>query len=223
MISLPLVFGAFLAGLAGSPHCVLMCGAFASACARPARGLAAWHAGRLVGYGILGAIAGAFSSSIPGPTWLPPAIAVALLCWFAAALAGLLPEPPLRLPGAAAAGRLLEENRGMGARFAFGIVNGFVPCGLVYSALSLPVALADPVAGSIAMVAFGAGTLPSLSIAALTIRRFVPRTLAARRVLAFAVLCAGLWSIAVRSGTLSGAHLHDHPPDGRGAHNLPGR
>ena len=91
MLSLPLVFGAFLAGLAGSPHCVLMCGAFASACARPAPGLGAWHAGRLIGYGALGALAGGFGASVPGPWWLPSAVAVVLLCWFAAALAGVLP------------------------------------------------------------------------------------------------------------------------------------
>lgn len=220
MISLPLVFGAFLAGLAGSPHCVVMCGAFASACARPARGLGAWHAGRLVGYGILGALAGAFGASIPGPPWLPPAVAVVLLCWFAASLAGLLPEPPLRLPGAASAGRLLQENRGLSARFAFGVVNGFVPCGLVYSALSLPVALASPAAGALAMIAFGAGTLPSLSIAALTLRRLAPRTIAGRRILALAVLCAGLWSIGIRTGTLAGTRSHVHS-SGSGVHNLP--
>ena len=222
MISLPLVFGAFLAGLAGSPHCVVMCGAFASACARPARGLGAWHAGRLAGYGILGSLAGVFGASIPGPPWLPPAVAVILLCWFAAALAGLIPEPRLLLPGFVSAGRLLEENRGMGARFTFGVVNGFVPCGLVYSALSLPVALADPGAGALAMVAFGAGTLPSLSIAAVTLRRFAPRTLAGRRILALAVLCAGLWSIGIRTGTLAGMRSHEHST-GSEAHNLPGR
>jgi hypothetical protein len=222
MISLPLVFGAFLAGLAGSPHCVLMCGAFASACARPAPGLAAWHAGRLIGYGVLGALAGTFGASMPGPWWLPSAVAVVLLCWFAAALAGLLPEPRVRLPGSARAGRLLEENRGPGARLLFGIVNGFVPCGLVYSALSLPVALADPVSGALAMVAFGAGTLPALSVATLTLRRLAPRTLAGRRVLALAVLCAGLWSVAVRSGTLPGGHARA-VPGGHEAHNLPAR
>jgi sulfite exporter TauE/SafE len=222
MITLPLVVGAFLAGLAGSPHCVVMCGAFASACARPARGLVPWHAGRLLGYGILGAVAGAVGAVIPGPSWLPPVLAVVLLCWFAAALAGLLPEPPLRLPGAATAGRLLQEDRGMAARFAFGIVNGFVPCGLVYSALSVPVALASPGAGAVAMLAFGAGTLPSLSIAALTIRRFAPRTIAGRRLLALAVLCAGLWSIGVRTGALAGGRVHEHSA-GSAGHNLPAR
>jgi sulfite exporter TauE/SafE len=222
MITLPLVVGAFLAGLSGSPHCMVMCGAFASACARPARGLLAWHGGRLLGYGILGAVAGAIGASIPGPSWLPPVVAVVLLCWFAAALAGLMREPSFRLPAPASAGRLLQENRGMAARFAFGVINGFVPCGLVYSALSLPVALATPEGGAVAMLAFGAGTLPSTSIAALTIRRLVPGTLAGRRILALAVLLAGLWSIGMRTGAMPGWRAHEHS-SGSAAHNVPGR
>src|SRR5690606_7731256 len=51
----PLVLGAGLAGLVGSPHCVGMCGGFATACATPTRHAVAWHAGRLVTYGVLGA------------------------------------------------------------------------------------------------------------------------------------------------------------------------
>ena len=54
----PFLLTALLAGLAGSPHCVAMCGAFASACAVHRPGFGAWHAGRLVAYAILGALAG---------------------------------------------------------------------------------------------------------------------------------------------------------------------
>lgn len=218
MFSLPIMFGAFVAGLAGSPHCAVMCGAFASACARPARGLAAWHAGRLAAYAALGALAGTAGAVVPGPAWLAPAIAVALLCWFAAGLAGLLPEPPVRLPGWARAGRLLDERRGPAARFAFGVVNGFIPCGLVYSALSVPVALAAPLAGAAAMLAFGAGTIPMTTAAGLLSRRLAPRTIAGRRVLALAVLLAGLWAVGMRAGALPGAMMHHTA--GASAHNL---
>jgi len=206
----PLLLGAFLAGLAGSPHCVMMCGPFAAACARPAAGLIPWHAGRLAGYAILGAAAGAAGAVIPGPAWLPSLIAALFLVAFAAALAGLLPEPRVVLPGFAAAGRLLREGRGPAARFGFGVVNGFIPCGLVYSALSIPVALARPLPGALAMLAFGAGTLPALSIAAVGLRRFVPASLTARRVVATLVLTAGLWSIGMRAGWWS-ARGSEHP------------
>ena len=188
----------------------MMCGPFAAACARPAAGLVPWHAGRLAGYAILGAGAGAAGAALPGPAWLPSMIAALFLAVFAAALAGVLPEPRVVLPGFAAAGRLLREGRGPAARLGFGLVNGFIPCGLVYSALSIPVALARPLPGAVAMLAFGAGTLPALSMAAVGLRRYTPAGLAARRVIAALVLAAGLWSIGTRAGVWS-SQQHEVP------------
>lgn len=189
---------------------MMMCGPFAAACARPAAGLAFWHAGRILSYAVLGAVAGAAGAILPGPAWLPALLAVLFLVVFAAALAGVLPEPRGVLPGFAAAGRLLREGRGPAARFGFGLVNGLIPCGLVYSALSIPVALARPLPGAGAMLAFGIGTLPAVSVAALGLRRLAPASLAARRVLAALVLAAGLWSIGMRTGWLGG-HRHEAP------------
>lgn len=196
------MLGAFVAGLVGSPHCALMCGSFASACARSGAGLSAWHAGRLTSYAFLGAVAGAAGAVLPGPPWLPALLAALFLGWFAAGLAGLAPEPRIVFPALSRSGPLLQEGRGTGARYLFGVVNGFLPCGLVYSALSLPVALATPLSGGLAMLAFGAGTVPLLSTIALGLRRSTPASLAARRVLAMAVLVVGLWSIGMRSGLL---------------------
>ncbi len=194
---------------------MVMCGPFAAACARPAAGLAAWHAGRLLSYAFLGAAAGAAGAILPGPAWVPALLAVVFLTLFAAALAGLVPEPRVMLPGLAAAGRLLREGRGPAARFGFGLVNGLIPCGLVYSALAIPVALAHPLPGAAAMLAFGTGTLPVLSVAAVGLRRLTPASLAARRVLAALVLAAGLWSIGMRTGWLGHRHAApavQHPP-----------
>ena len=190
---------------------MMMCGPFAAACARPASGLAFWHAGRLVSYAALGAVAGAAGAILPGPAWLPAVLATLFLLVFAAALAGIVPEPRFVLPGFARAGRLLREGRGPLARLGFGLVNGFIPCGLVYSALSIPVALARPLPGALAMLTFGLGTLPALSVAAAGLRRFTPASLAARRVLAAFVLAAGLWSIGLRTGWW-GSHRHEAAP-----------
>ena len=197
---------------------MMMCGPFAAACARPAAGLAAWHAGRLLSYAALGAAAGAASAILPGPAWVPALLAVVFLVVFAAALAGLVPEPRIALPGLAAAARLLREGRGPASRLGFGLVNGLIPCGLVYSALSIPVALAHPLPGAAAMLAFGAGTLPAVSIAAAGLRRFTPASLAARRVLAAFVLAAGLWSIGMRIGWW-GSQQHAAPATGYHPHS----
>ena len=79
------LFGALLAGLAGSPHCVLMCGPFAAACSRAGggAGVLAWHLGRITSYAGLGALAGWLGAALPGPSWLGVALgdaAAGLVC-----------------------------------------------------------------------------------------------------------------------------------------------
>jgi sulfite exporter TauE/SafE len=202
---------ALVAGLLGSLHCVGMCGAFAASCARGPGGLPAWHVGRLATYGLLGGLAGAAGALLPGPAWLPAALAAVLLCWFALGLAGLVPEPQLVLPGLARAGAHAARSTSPSAQFLFGVVNGFLPCGLVYSALSIPVALANPLGGVLAMVAFGVGTIPALSFAALGLRRLVLSSLWRRRVFALLVLTTGLWTIWMRA-TPEGLGGHHHRP-----------
>jgi hypothetical protein len=172
------------------------------------RGLPAWHAGRIATYALLGALAGAAGHLLPGPSWLPALVATVLLVWFALALAGLVAEPrlvPRSLTGAAIRA---ARTTSPAAQLIFGVANGFLPCGLVYSALSIPVALADPARGALAMIAFGAGTLPALSLAALGLRRFVLTSLWRRRVLALLLLAAGSWAIWTRARGAAGGHRH---------------
>lgn len=204
-----LLGAAFLTGLLGSVHCVAMCGAFAASCTRVPRGLPAWHAGRIGAYALLGALAGTAGHLLPGPAWLPAAVAMVLLLWFTLALAGLVPEPRLIPRGLTSAAGRAAQTTSAAAQAAFGVANGFLPCGLVYSALSIPVALADPARGALAMVAFGAGTLPALSLAALGLRRLVMTSLWRRRVFAVLVLAAGAWAIWTRTtGAVTAGHHH---------------
>jgi hypothetical protein len=205
------IAAAFVAGLLGSLHCVGMCGAFAASCARTPSGLPAWHLGRVGTYALLGALAGAAGQLLPGPAWLPASLATALLVWFALALAGFVPEPRLVPPGLESAGRRAIQSAAPGAQFIFGVVNGFLPCGLVYSALTIPVALAAPLPGALAMAAFGAGTVPALSLAAFGLRRLLMATLWRRRLFATLVLATGLWTIWTRAQGLGNQHHHPMP------------
>lgn len=211
---LGVIGAAFLAGLLGSVHCVGMCGAFAASCARTRTGLPAWHLGRVATYAALGALAGAVGQLLPGPAWLPAALASVLLAWFALAIAGLVPEPRLVPPGLTTAANRAIGAPSAGAQFVFGVINGFLPCGLVYSALTVPVALARPVPGAIAMAAFGAGTVPALSLAAFGLRKVLMATRARRRLFALLILTVGLWMIWSRA--TRNAHAA-HP-----AHAMPG-
>ena len=46
--------------------------------------------------------------------------------------------------------------------FFSGVLNGMLPCGLVYMAIGGAAVMQDPLKGSVFMVAFGIGTLPLL-------------------------------------------------------------
>jgi sulfite exporter TauE/SafE len=56
----------------------------------------------------------------------------------------------------------LLRNPGQGGHFTLGILNGFLPCGMVYAALAGAISTADVLSGTLFMVVFGAGTLPLL-------------------------------------------------------------
>jgi len=207
---LQLVAGAGVAGLIGSIHCIGMCGSFAVACGGTARESFFWHAGRLTTYTVLGALAGAFGGSIPGPGWIAGVISTLLIVYFAAVLAGLLPEPQVSIPGVQRAATKLISRPEVGARYLFGLVNGLLPCGLVYATLAVPVALGEPATGAAAMLLFGLGTVPALATITFGLRKIAFRDMRLRRLLAVGVLVAGLWSIGMRQGVLGSGHGMQH-------------
>ncbi len=214
-----LLLGALLAGVIGSPHCVAMCGGFAAACGRTPGGAITWHLGRLTTYAALGALAGLFGRALPGPPWAAAAVSAALLVWFAGSLAGLLPEPRLTIPGVGSTMTRLLTADAPASHYLFGLANGLLPCGLVYAALALPVALGSAPLGALAMILFGLGTIPALATLAAGLARLLRQGLWPRRLLAAAMLIVGLWSIAMREGWIGGgmqepggAHQHEAMP-----------
>jgi uncharacterized protein len=204
-----------VAALAGAPHCLGMCGPFACAAGGRVTELVAYHAGRIGTYAVLGALSGAFGYAVPGPPWVGAVLAGVWLVWFSLALAGLVPELHVSIPGLAHLGRRAASGTGAWSRVALGVVNGLLPCGLTWATLSVAVATADPVQGALAMVLFGVLTVPALLAATFGLRRVLDRSLPLRRVLAGAVLVAGLWSLGVRTGLvqrLQGEAVTEVPP-----------
>ena len=192
----------FVTGLAGAPHCLGMCGALACAAGGSVRDQVPYHVGRIGTYAVLGAICGAFGQLVPGPTWLASAVAAVLLVVFALSLSGLVPAFKPRMPWLARLGADLGQRRGVASRLAFGVVNGLLPCGLLYAALAIPVASADAAVGALCMAVFGVATVPALGVATFGFRSLLTQSLVARRVLALVVLLTGLGTIAWREGWL---------------------
>lgn len=175
----------FLAGLAGSvTHCAGMCGPFvlgqvsAGLGAMPtlsrlaAGGLLPYHLGRLVTYTALGAAAGLLSGIAVHAGGLKLVLPVMLAVGAGLLIAQALGQsaswlPRLGLPAGVTeavsrcAAPLLAEPRGLRG-FALGLVLGFLPCGLLYSALAAAAASGSALGGAIGMAGFAAGTVPAL-------------------------------------------------------------
>ncbi len=154
---IPAITAAFVAGLIGSPHCIGMCGSFALACGGRVSQTAAWHGGKTLTYASLGALAGLLGDAVPGPSWIATVLSAALVVWFAAGLAGLTPEPTLRIPGLTRLATRAAMRGDLGSRFVFGMATGLLPCGLVYATLGISVASGTPWSAPRPWRSFGAG------------------------------------------------------------------
>ncbi len=186
-MSLVLVLSAWLMGLLGSTHCVVMCGGVvAMTCsALPAakrsslRGglpyALAYNAGRIASYAAAGAIAGALGAALASVGLVERAqlglrlMAGVMMVAVGIYVAGLgrtlhwleRAGEPLWKRIAPLARRLVPVLSPSQA-FALGLLWGWMPCGLVYAALAAAVTSGSAVRGAATMAAFGAGTLPTL-------------------------------------------------------------
>lgn len=179
--------GLFAMGLVGGAvHCAPMCGPFVlTQLAEPGGGIAVqrltastlpgYQLGRLTTYVALGASFGGFGgTAMQAIHWRPLAgllLAIAALSFAGHALksSGLSPALPFAGIGAKLVtpllgpiGRLLRMRRLHLSGYALGLVLGFLPCGLLYTALLAAAATGGGVAGGLAMAAFALGTMPAL-------------------------------------------------------------
>jgi sulfite exporter TauE/SafE len=169
-----------LLGLAGSLHCAAMCGPLTLALrggvrtpGRPGSVLplfAIYHAGRVAMYAAAGLAAGSAGHVVAslGAGRLLAWLAGGALILGGAAHLGLvpaLPVPPLARPiaGLARIGRRVGAQHPAAGAFAGGVLNAWLPCGMLYAALTAAAALGRPGAGLVFMALFGLGTTPALA------------------------------------------------------------
>jgi sulfite exporter TauE/SafE len=164
---------ALLIGLAGSLHCAGMCGPLVLAMpatsgrfAAHLGGRLAYNAGRVVTYGMLGLVFGLFGQlvGLAGfQRWVSiaagAAILLSLLAWPMRNATAFIARPVGLLKSVL--GRLLKQH-GLMAQFSFGLLNGLLPCGLVYVACAAAAATASIINGLEYMLLFGLGTVPMM-------------------------------------------------------------
>lgn len=179
-----LFVGVFLASLAGSLHCAGMCGALAAtsctgcrAAGQSAAALAMYHLTRGAAYAAAGAIAGALGGALDLGGEL---IGVQRLAGIGAGVAVMLTGVALvmRHGGFAAHAsvpesveRLLAAGHRAAMRVspvpraaAIGALSVLLPCGWLWAFVAVAAGTGSALAGTLAMIAFWAGSVPILSV-----------------------------------------------------------
>lgn len=208
------LISAFVVGLLGGVHCAGMCGGIVGALSlgiqsgRQLPVLLAYNIGRISSYTLAGALMGALGFFFSG--LLPVQTAQRVLLTFAGVFLILM---GFYLAGWSAAlsrveraggviwrrieplGRGLLPVRTVRQALALGMLWGWLPCGLVYSALVWTVSSGGALQGASLMLAFGLGTLPNLllmGVAANQLNRWTRQPLV--RQLAGALVAGfGMW------------------------------
>ncbi|RPD47360.1 sulfite exporter TauE/SafE family protein [Paracnuella aquatica] len=171
------ISAAFVMGAVGSLHCIGMCGPLALALPMGHRnatgravGGALYNLGRITTYALLGLVLGlagqVFLSGKAQQVFsivLGAGILIYVLTpvkWKGlAGLTNATNKPLLKLRGALAS---LFSARHYGAHYLIGVLNGLLPCGLVYLAITSSFLTGSAIKGSLFMAAFGLGTFPAM-------------------------------------------------------------
>ncbi len=206
---------AFFMGLFGSLHCVAMCGPLLLAL--PSIGENQWsqaknrlvyQIGRILTYGVIGLFVGFIGIGISMKGWqqvLSISTGVALLLIALFHFIGtknssfLKTQQRLIVPLIKQMGYWLHKPDGS---FMTGVLNGMIPCGMVYMALATALNTGSALNGARFMILFGLGTLPLLLLTAVAgnfIKTKIPFRLSAW--LPFLFIIMGSWFI------LRGANL----------------
>jgi sulfite exporter TauE/SafE len=178
---------ALVLGLAGSLHCAGMCGPLALALPQAGNtapgfvlGRIAYNLGRIVTYCLLGVVFGlvGWTLLLAGiQRWMCIALGLALLLSLVASRKLVRWNPITAIVGRLKTGMSgLLRRRSYASLAALGLLNGLLPCGLVYAACAGAAATGGVLAGAQYMAVFGAGTVPMMLALSLS-GRLVPISL----------------------------------------------
>ncbi|WP_343023236.1 sulfite exporter TauE/SafE family protein [Flavobacterium sp. PL12] len=173
-----MLYSAFIFGLISSFHCIGMCGPIAMMLpvdrtnqAKKVTQIITYHIGRLTAYGTIGFVFG-----LLGKGFFLAGIQQNLSIFIGAAtiIVVLIPEKIFaKYNFSKPAYRLISKikialgsqfrNKSYKSLFTIGLLNGFLPCGMVYVALFGAIAMQSESLGVLYMILFGLGTVPMMS------------------------------------------------------------
>lgn len=176
------LYGAFLLGLLGSWHCIGMCGPIAVALPTGLYGRGAivlsriwYNLGRVLTYASLGLVAGLFGDLIRlGGFQRVLSITLGIVILVAVLLPSRFTSKliPSRLMFGLSnwikrQWRKLFKRPTQRSLFVIGLLNGFLPCGLVYAAMAAASVEGGTGSAVMYMTAFGLGTFPLMMVTSL--------------------------------------------------------
>lgn len=184
------VLALFIVGLLGGGHCAGMCGGIVGALSlqSPQGGAAAilvhlaYNLGRIGSYVLAGLLAGLLGQAagnlmaVQNGLYLFASLMLIAMGLYLLGITQFL--TPLERGGQALWRRIQPLTRrflpvsGIAQALPLGLLWGWLPCGLVYSALTTALASGSAGQGALLMLAFGLGTLPNLLLAGLLLARF---------------------------------------------------
>ena len=173
-----MLFTAFIFGLISSFHCIGMCGPIAmmlpvdrSNQAKKVTQILTYHLGRLTAYATIGLVFGLVGRGLYLAGFqqkMSIFIGVAMIAIV------LIPEkvfaeynfskPVFRIISKIKTSLGNQfKNKSYKSLFTIGLLNGFLPCGMVYVALFGAIAMQNELYGVLYMILFGLGTVPLMS------------------------------------------------------------
>lgn len=217
-----LLFTALMVGFLGGVHCLGMCSGVVGTLSfnlRPEVQLSLWrmflyqlayNLGRVTSYALIGALFGWLGHTVTSlATFLPAqqalqifagAFMLALGLYVAGVWNGVVVIERLgsfiwkRLQPVVAK---MTSVRTIPQAWLYGMVWGWLPCGLVYSMVIMAISAGGALQGAAVMIAFGLGTMPNLLLMGSFAFFFtrLSRNQRVRRVAGFLIMLMGAWQI----------------------------
>lgn len=174
-----MLYSAFLFGLISSLHCIGMCGPIAMMLpvdrnnpTKKASQILIYHLGRITAYATIGFVFGLLGKGFYlAGIQQRLSIFIGIMIIFIVLIPVKLfskynfSKPIFKIISniKTALGNQFK-NKSYKSIFTIGLLNGFLPCGMVYVALFGAIAMQSPVYGSFYMILFGLGTIPLMSL-----------------------------------------------------------
>ena len=173
----------FFMGLIGSVHCIGMCGPIVMALPishqttfQKWQSILLYHTGKITSYTVLGILFGLFGSQLPlhGVQENLSIVMGAILLLYVIYIFGIKPKWTPRILQfnqlytfiVKKMGRLFKSKH-RAVYYLIGGLNGLLPCGMIYVALTSALATQNVLKGGIIMAFFGLGTMPALIMVAI--------------------------------------------------------